>query len=426
MIDKRSSQILRYITRDLDSVIAPELTSARAQFLLGAIKSLLDTIANGTSAASAGLGAEAGLAALIAEAQAQRPDAAGARDAAYRQSGSGRQEGAAAEVTVLAPISSRQVIDYLGTREPYRWLRQATVTQAPGGFSKETFLVSLEGGDRMEQIVLRRDPAFSPLRSTVIDEFPVLSNLSRLALPIPRMLWQVPDPAPFGAPVIAMGRLAGSADVQRWSETRAMAEPVIDQAASLLARLHQPDVLEACAPPPVIPGARGDTPRAMVDDLRKFWRSMSIRGDGLTEAVFDWLELHAPACFAKRALLHGDFGFHNLLVEGGRITGLLDWEFCHVGDVAEDLAYARPFVEQVVPWKEFDAIYRGHGGPAVADAAMNFWGVFGLFRIGLGCYATVHAIDLGNMRLDSKAAFVGQTYAKPFIIDAAKSILKAQ
>jgi aminoglycoside phosphotransferase (APT) family kinase protein len=146
----------------------------------------------------------------------------------------------------------------------------------------------------------------------------------------------------------------------------------------------------------------------------------------LVEAILAWLEQHAPRSFARRALLHGDFGFHNLLVHEGRITGLLDWEFCHVGDVAEDLAYARPFVEKVVPWCKFEALYRQFGGTTVSAAAVDFWGVFGILRIGLGCYATLHEIDRGNMCLDTKAAFVAQSYARPFVVDAARFILRTE
>jgi aminoglycoside phosphotransferase (APT) family kinase protein len=39
-------------------------------------------------------------------------------------------------------------------------------------------------------------------------------------------------------------------------------------------------------------------------------------------------------------LVHGDFGPQNLLLDGPRVTALLDWEFAHVGSRIEDLAWA--------------------------------------------------------------------------------------
>lgn len=39
-------------------------------------------------------------------------------------------------------------------------------------------------------------------------------------------------------------------------------------------------------------------------------------------------------------IVHGDFGPQNVLIEDGRISALLDWEFAHVGRSVEDLAWA--------------------------------------------------------------------------------------
>ncbi len=39
-------------------------------------------------------------------------------------------------------------------------------------------------------------------------------------------------------------------------------------------------------------------------------------------------------------IVHGDFGPQNVLIEGDRITALLDWEFAHIGRAVEDLAWA--------------------------------------------------------------------------------------
>ena len=36
-------------------------------------------------------------------------------------------------------------------------------------------------------------------------------------------------------------------------------------------------------------------------------------------------------------IVHGDFGFHNLLVERDRVTAVLDWELATIGDPLVDL-----------------------------------------------------------------------------------------
>lgn len=417
----RKNQILTYIARDLEAVILAQIPSQQGKFLVGAMSSLLKDLAAEQPAMTVATGG--GLQATYDAAIAARPGSEGARDAAYRQSGSGARDQGGADGGPLAPITAAALLPYLQHSGRYGVVSDVEVAQTPGGFSKETFLVSFRADGQAQRMVLRRDPAFSPLGSAVGEEFPLLSALAGSGLPIPQMLWLEPDTAHFGAPVVAMGRIDGSADVSQWTGSPDLAHAIVDQAAGLLARLHEPAMLALCEPRSVIPGGQGDTPLAMVQHMRRWWIAMA-QDAPLVEAVFDWLEGNAPAAFVRRALLHGDFGFHNLLIHDGAIAGLLDWEFSHVGDVAEDLAYARPFIEQVLPWKAFEPLYRAHGGPEVDRAAVHFWGVFGMLRIGLGCYATLGEIDRANPRLDAKASYVAVSFAEPFVIDAARLALK--
>src|SRR5262249_440580 len=51
-----------------------------------------------------------------------------------------------------------------------------------------------------------------------------------------------------------------------------------------------------------------------------------------------WLREHAPGD-TDLVLVHGDFRVGNLMVGPGGLVGVFDWEFSHVGDPAEDLAW---------------------------------------------------------------------------------------
>ena len=51
-----------------------------------------------------------------------------------------------------------------------------------------------------------------------------------------------------------------------------------------------------------------------------------------------WCELHAPAAFDV-TLIHRDYRTGNYLVDDGRLTGVLDWEFAGWGDPREDLGW---------------------------------------------------------------------------------------
>lgn len=48
-------------------------------------------------------------------------------------------------------------------------------------------------------------------------------------------------------------------------------------------------------------------------------------------------------------IVHGDFGPQNVLIAGDRITALVDWEFAHIGQPVEDLAWAEWIVRMHHP-----------------------------------------------------------------------------
>jgi hypothetical protein len=46
-----------------------------------------------------------------------------------------------------------------------------------------------------------------------------------------------------------------------------------------------------------------------------------------------------PSPDERPAVVHGDVGAGNFMVDDGRVVAMLDWEMCHVGDPHEDLAW---------------------------------------------------------------------------------------
>lgn len=46
-----------------------------------------------------------------------------------------------------------------------------------------------------------------------------------------------------------------------------------------------------------------------------------------------------PYASEDRSLIHGDYGFHNVVVDDGIITGILDWELVKYGDFVYDIAW---------------------------------------------------------------------------------------
>jgi aminoglycoside phosphotransferase len=110
--------------------------------------------------------------------------------------------------------------------------------------------------------------------------------------------------------------------------------------------VHGQDLVQA--------GHAADVLRACGDLLRR-----------LQDLPADLLGLPASA---GQVLVHGDFGPNNILFEPGThaVHALLDWEFAHVGEPVEDLAWCEWIVrthhpEQRAALGEFHAAYTAGG-----------------------------------------------------------------
>lgn len=176
-----------------------------------------------------------------------------------------------------------------------------------------------------------------PLR--VLKERATQNALAGLGYPVPRVLGASADPGPLGAPFLVMERVAG--------------RPLLD--AQLLgvggvladahARLHALD-------PEALLRALDDEGRAVgagfgrhavsydgyLEGLDARIRKAGL--GGLSEAM-RWLVERRPSGAARLAICHGDFHPQNLLVEHGRVTGVLDWPNLVVTEPEFDVAATR-------------------------------------------------------------------------------------
>ena len=162
-------------------------------------------------------------------------------------------------------------------------------------------------------------------------------------------------------------------------------EQLLDDLARELAAIHR-------VPPAGLPAPLMETGAALADLKARF---ITYGGDRPVLALaLRWLDANLPAPSAPR-LLHGDFRLGNLLVEHGRLTGVLDWELAHLGDFHEDLAFGCMTV-----WRfsrpdrpgfglgTIDALvraYNAHGGAQVDPARLRFWLIYRTFWWALGC-----------------------------------------
>jgi aminoglycoside phosphotransferase (APT) family kinase protein len=193
-----------------------------------------------------------------------------------------------------------------------------------GGFDTEIFALRLRGAPAAfaGPLVLRLSrPHHEPAR--VVREAATQNAVAALGYPAPRVLLWSADPHALGAPFLLMERLPGKPLL----EARAIGMGAV--LADAQARLHGLDSA---------PLARALGPSETLDgyldtEARRIARA---KLDGL-DALLGWLRARRPREGAT-AICHGDFHPQNVLVEGGRVTGVLDWPNAIVADPVFDVA----------------------------------------------------------------------------------------
>jgi aminoglycoside phosphotransferase (APT) family kinase protein len=133
--------------------------------------------------------------------------------------------------------------------------------------------------------------------------------------------------------------------------------------------------------------------RAAIADLKA--QFMDAGGDRPIIALgLKWLE---DNCLpeVEPMLNHGDYRMGNLLVEGSRLTGVLDWEIAHFGDRHEDLAFGCMAVWRFARYdrpalglgsvEDYLSAYEAEAGVKVDPARFRFWTIYRTVWWALGC-----------------------------------------
>lgn len=275
--------------------------------------------------------------------------------------GSGRAVSPEALRAWLAEVSGGEVLD---------WRRLTS------GNSRTTFTADVRVNGDILPLVVRHDEGTGPVAGTELTlerEAVVYRALEGRGLPVPRLHAQS---ATLRA--IAVTRMPGTPD----DPQRALPDLL-----GRLAELHRLPVAQL-----ELPGFA----RTAAADL-ELWaviaRQKLSESDELVEFALDVLRERYPGEPERVVLCHGDAGEGNFLADGERVTGLLDWEFSHLGDPHDDLAWitvrALMFGHEI---EDFDRLVRERYGPVagvtLSAERLRYWQAVILLRELISCLAT--------------------------------------
>ena len=198
------------------------------------------------------------------------------------------------------------------------------------GASRATFIAEMDEGP---DLVARVDTGDGPMADTELSlarEAEAYRALAGTGVRIPRLHAVAPD----GLALLA-DRAPGTHELQDLSDDAR--RQIDDDYLDALAELHEVDATALDLPSFHRPT---DGPSHATNELDVWGGILHARTAQpwpLAEFALSVLRSVAPADVSRTVLCHGDVGPGNYLHEDGRVTALLDWEFCHLGDPMDDL-----------------------------------------------------------------------------------------
>lgn len=206
-----------------------------------------------------------------------------------------------------------------------------------GGASKEAWFLDLEQHGITQELIVRRagGGAMNMEQLTLEQEFAVLQAAHQAGVTVPKPIAYTAD---------LLGREAFLSECLRGEAVgrRVVSRPELEQArASLpkrmaqeLAKIHAVDTSSLG----FLPNSGGQTGAARAIERLYAELDSVAEPHPAIELALLWLRQHEPPCYGE-VLVHGDFRIGNLMVSPTELVAVLDWEFAHLGDPAEDLAW---------------------------------------------------------------------------------------
>lgn len=313
---------------------------------------------------------------------------------------------------------------YLEQRFPGQYARAERLTVISGGYSKKTIFVTiLRDSAEPLDAVIRMDVAGHDGRS-VAAEYPLLKLLHAQGLPVPQIFWLESDRRHLGGAFTVMSRCDGKSDASDLFADDSRADSFARDLAALMAKLHAVDV--AGLEPEAASRSAADFMREEVQRWYDIYRESEGNRHPLLDLSYQWLLGNIPPHLAdvSPCMVHGDIGFHNLLIADGVPTALLDWETAHLGDPAEDLYYTKAYLDPLISWDRFLEYYTGAGGRPCPPSSRQFYSVWRGARIAANC-ARVKAAFKADASDAAQQGVLAYLFGRRLELEAARRTIDA-
>lgn len=265
-----------------------------------------------------------------------------------------------------------------------------------GGASRDSWWLDVSLGEAQRALVMRADTATQMFDEALTreEEFRVMRAAHEAGVKVAPMRYLCTDDRVIGYSFFIMDAMPGISigrKVVHQPELAAARARLPEQMAEQLALIHR---LDAASLPFLRPPHAGLTPaETVVAQTYAILDQLGVKNPAW-EWTLRWAKNHAPTPDAL-TVIHGDFRLGNMLVTEAGLSAVIDWEFAHIGDPNEELAY--PCMRDwrfgqgqlrfggIADRETFLQAYERHSGRTVNRAAVDWWEIMGNIRWGVIC-----------------------------------------
>lgn len=260
-----------------------------------------------------------------------------------------------------------------------------------GGASRDTWLLTVHTPTRTERLVLRRDLPTQMFDDALTreQEFMVMRTAYEHGIKVARVRYLCTDPSILGGQFFLMDYVGGisiGVKVVHAPELAQARAQLPAQLAEQLARIHTMPTQDL----PFL--AHTDAPQT-ITQMYSILDALKVKSP-TWEWCLRWAQNHlpqaTPACY-----IHGDYRIGNVLVDDGGLSAVIDWEFGHLGDRNEELAYicmrdwrfgnGNLHFAGISDRETFLQAYEAHSGLVVHRPSVDWWEIMGNIRWGIIC-----------------------------------------
>ncbi|MCY4426735.1 MAG: phosphotransferase family protein [Halieaceae bacterium] len=300
--------------------------------------------------------------------------------------------------------------EYLKQKFPeWKGLEIHDFFQIGGGFSKQTLLMDVEDEVNGKQgLAVRAQPSRNILAlplTEIDDEYHAVRIAFDEGVTVAEPLWLETDTSFFGTKFLVSRRIFG----RNLGDARGATEEVTDaMVASLAAEAAKVNAInlsahiDSLSQTPLAEWCRLKTVEEATRFNIQFWRELTVKESlaksPLLERGFRWLEENVEPCQGTPSLIHGDIGLHNVLIDNGAVTAVLDWEVAHIGDPAEELAWLLACTNAYATRQRLLEAYYQAGGKPISEFRLRYYEVLMCLRMPIAALGMAKKLEV---QLDS-------------------------